>query len=84
MTYVHLRDEPTNGAAPVFGWTEKNNYVYRVGISLWDVGSINFNRTAAAYHFQSVSANFTSWQGTNFTTNGEVDRALSAVFFNGD
>jgi len=87
FTYVHLKDASSSNndehihiqSAP-----EKNDYVYRLGISLLDLGSINFNRNTATYHLQATSADFTNWSHVGFTSNNQVDQTLSAVFYHGD
>jgi hypothetical protein len=71
FTYVHLNPQ-------------KNNYLYRIGLSLIDLGSINFNRNAASYHLQADSANFQNWHQSKFANNTQLDQTLSAVFYNGD
>ena len=71
FTYVHL--DP-----------QKNNYIYRLGLSVIDVGSINFNRNASSYHLQTDSANFANWHQLKFSGNTQLDQTLSAVFYHGD
>jgi len=58
-------------------------YDYRLGVSLMDMGSIDFNRNAAAFHLQTDSANFSAWRQVHLTSNLAVDRTLSAVFYHG-
>ncbi len=88
FTYVLLRD--ATDPAPVhkkwFNWLDpgKSDYVYRLGLSIIDIGSINFNRMASAYHLQAANADFSDWHKVNFTNNIQVDRTLSAVFYDGD
>jgi hypothetical protein len=87
FTYVHLRDPVPASIEPhmrIQSGPEKNDYVYRLGISLIDIGSINFNRNASTYHLQTDAGDFTDWRQSKFSTNGQVDRALSAVFYQGD
>jgi hypothetical protein len=77
------------GAATNIGFTytrfnDNNNYLYKLGLSLIDLGAIHFNRYTATFHLHTDSANFTNWYAYNFTTNGEVDRAISAAFYQGD
>ena len=71
FAYVHLNPE-------------KDNYVYRLGLSVIDIGSINFNRNASSYHLQTDSANFENWHQLKFSSNTEFDKSLSAVFYHGD
>ncbi len=71
FTYVHL--DP-----------EKNNYIYRIGLSVIDVGSINFNRNASSYHLQTDNANISNWHQLKFVNNTQLDQTLSAVFYHGD
>ena len=68
VTYVHTRD----GAD------------YRIGLSLLDAGSINFNRNSATYHLQADNANFMNWHQSKFSGNTQLDQTLSAVFYEGD
>lgn len=72
FTYVHYRDP------------DSKTYLYRLGLSLLDLGSINFTRNASAYHLETVEANFSNWHEAKFANNAQVDRTLSAVFYNGD
>ncbi len=62
----------------------KTNYVYRIGISLIDLGYIDFNRSSATYHLQTDSANFENWHHSKFASNIQFDQSLSAVFYRGD
>jgi uncharacterized protein DUF5723 len=71
LTYVHL--DPG-----------KNNYIYRIGLSVIDIGAINFNRNASSYHLQADSANVANWHQLKFSNNTQLDQTLSAVFYNGD
>ncbi len=63
---------------------EKPNYVYRIGISLIDLGYVNFNRNSAAFHLQTDSANFANWHQSKFSDNAQFDQSLSATFYHGD
>ncbi len=72
-TRVHIQSAP-----------EKDDYVYRLGISLIDLGAINFNRNTTSYHLQASQADFTNWSHIGFNSNAQVDETLSAVFYNGD
>jgi len=57
---------------------------YKFGLSLIDAGAIRFNKNAAAFHLHADSANFTNWYTYNLTTNQQVDRTISAAFYDGD
>jgi len=63
---------------------EADGYVYRIGLSLLDIGSINFNRNTATYHLATVNGNFENWHQAKFSGNDQVDQTLSAVFYGGD
>jgi len=56
---------------------------YKIGLSVLDIGAINYNRHAAAFHLQTNEADFNWWQA-HLHSNLAVDRTLSAVFYNGD
>ena len=57
---------------------------YKIGLSIMDIGAINYNRNAAAYHLQTTEADFSNWGQLQLHSNLAVDRTLSAVFYNGD
>ncbi|GGA84288.1 hypothetical protein GCM10011511_04310 [Puia dinghuensis] len=63
---------------------KEDDYHYKIGLSLLDIGSINFDREAAAFHLQTAGADFSQWGQAHFHSNIAVDRALSAVFYHGD
>src|SRR5258708_736557 len=57
---------------------------YKIGLSIMDIGSIQFNRNTAAFHLQTTEADFSNWGQLQLHSNLAVDRTLSAVFYNGD
>ncbi|HET6256164.1 MAG TPA: DUF5723 family protein [Puia sp.] len=61
-----------------------DGYRYRIGLSLLDVGKIDFTRNTASYHLAAASADFSNWHQAQFTGNTQLDQTLSAVFYNGD
>ena len=73
LVYVHKSDP--NDPIP---------YDYRLGISVMDMGAIDFNRNAAAFHLQTDTGNFSAWRQVHLTSNIAVDKTLSAVFYHGD
>ncbi len=87
FTYVHLRpqaiySDQEGGSAR--NQNSGSDYLYRIGVSLLDIGSINFNRNAAAYHLQTDGADFSNWHQSKFSGNEQLDQTLSAVFYHGD
>jgi hypothetical protein len=85
LTYVRLRDQQASDAAANsrVGHGE-SNYFYRIGLSLIDIGGINFNKNSATYHLQADSANFGNWHDSKFSGNAQLDQTLSSIFYNGD
>lgn len=77
FTYVHRKEGQLTE-------NEKSSYIYKLGLSLIDIGAIRFNKNAAAYHLEAANANFEDWHASKFASNVQVDRTLSAVFYNGD
>ena len=73
VQYVHAADTRKEG-----------DYLYKIGLSVMDIGGIRFNRNAAAFHLQTAGADFSNWGKARLTSNAEVDRTLSAVFYGGD
>ncbi|HSZ33944.1 MAG TPA: DUF5723 family protein [Puia sp.] len=84
FTYLHLKDPAVYNAEQDEDKQKGSNYVYRIGVSLIDVGYINFNRNSASYHLQTDSANFSNWHQSKFSSNVQFDQTLSAVFYKGD
>jgi hypothetical protein len=72
FTWVH-RDQPG-----------EDNYRWRLGLSLLDVGSVNFDRNSGSYHLEAANAVFSNWHEAAFANNTQLDQTLSAVFYNGD
>ena len=87
FTYVRLKDAALYNAEPddkMFAGTQKPNYIYRIGISLIDLGYVNFNRSSASFHLQTDSAGFANWHHSKFSGNNQFDQTLSAIFYHGD
>ena len=87
FTYIVLKEAGANNGKPVvkkWNGPYQSNYIYKIGLSFIDLGSINFNKMASSFQLRSDSANFLNWHQSNFTNNLQVDRALSAVFYQGD
>jgi hypothetical protein len=84
FTYLRLKDPSDYQAEPDDSKQQGSNYIYRIGISLIDVGYINFNRNSAAYHLQTDSTSFSNWHQSKFSSNLQFDQTLSAVFYKGD
>ncbi|HMH34337.1 MAG TPA: DUF5723 family protein [Puia sp.] len=87
VTYVRLKEQQTSSTAAksnLFIPANGNDYLYRIGISLIDFGAIIFDKNSASYHLDAASADFTNWHGSKFSDNTQLDRTLSAVFYNGD
>jgi hypothetical protein len=87
FTWVHRLDNAsysnhTNGQLPAN--PDKIDYQYKIGLSLIDIGSIRYGTNTAAYHLQADAADFSNWHQLAFSGNAQVDRTLSAVFYNGD
>jgi hypothetical protein len=78
FTYLRFKNIPEENN------DEDKKYVYRIGISLIDAGSIDFNKYSAAYHLQADSANYVNWKTGHIYNNTQLDKTLSAVFYNND
>jgi hypothetical protein len=88
FTFMRLKDADAYPQQAKSYWTQSGagdrNYIYRIGISLIDLGRIDFNRNSASFHLQADTANFTNWHQSKFSGNEQLDKTLSAVFYNGD
>lgn len=73
VVYVHAADT-----------RRPDDYHYRLGISVMDLGAINFNRNAAAFHLQTAGGVFDHWHQDALMSNAVIDKTLSAVFYQGD
>lgn len=63
---------------------EPEDYDYRLGLSVMDIGAIDFNRNAAAFHLQTAGGTFDQWNQQALMSNAAIDKTLSAVFYQGD
>jgi len=73
VVYVHAADT-----------RRPEDYCYRLGLSVMDLGAINFNRNAAAFHLQTTGGVFDHWHQEALMSNAVIDKTLSAVFYQGD
>lgn len=87
FTYTRFNDAVTTPAqqrkCKWIGWG-KSDYLYKLGLSLIDAGAIRFNRMTSVFHLHSDGANFSNWYAYNLKTNEQVDRTISAAFYQGD
>ena len=58
----------------------KSNYIFRIGLSLTDIGKIKFDKGANTYHVDADSANWLNYRGERFNSNSDFDRAISFIF----
>lgn len=75
FTWVHKGEMPGD---------DKIGYKYKVGLSILDIGSIKYNNNTASFHLQADAASFNNWHAIGFSGNAQLNRTLSAVFYNGD
>jgi hypothetical protein len=73
VVFVHAPDTRMTG-----------EYSYRLGISMMDIGAIDYNRNAAAFHLQTANGVFNDWHQQTLMSNAVIDKTLSAVFYQGD
>lgn len=78
FTYIHFNNFSQSKDG------DNNKYNYKIGVSLIDLGSINFNKYSAAFHLQADTANYTNWNSTHIYNNTQFDKILSAAFYNND
>jgi hypothetical protein len=83
FTYTRLRNPYKEYEKKIIDEGE-NNYVYRIGISVIDLGAINFNKNTATFHLETDSANFLNWKHTHIANNIQFDKIISAVFYHND
>lgn len=56
-------------------------YQYKIGISIMDMGGINFNKHASVHSFENVSANWQQFDTVTFRGIDETMKMLSQVFY---
>jgi len=83
VTYVRLKD-PYNEEREQMVDANQNDYVYRIGLSVIDVGSIKFDKNSSAYHLGAASATYSNWKQQHIYNNTYLDKTLSAVFYQND
>lgn len=66
VTYTFFKNQPSEN-------TEDNNYDFKFGASLIDIGGINFKRNSGSYHFETDSTVY------DLTENGNSTRKNPAI-----
>jgi hypothetical protein len=82
LTYVRLKDYYSENSKQFDA--DENDYVYRIGLSVIDIGSIDFNQNSSAYHLAASNADYSNWKYSHIYNNAQLDKTLSAVFYEGD
>lgn len=57
------------------------DYKYRIGISLLDVGSVSFNKATQLYTFEDASATWAKFDTTHFLGIGQTLQSYSEAFY---
>lgn len=60
---------------------EYEEYLYKIGLSLLDIGSIRFKENAQVHSFDNVSANWQEVDTLGFNNINDLTRQLSEVFY---
>jgi len=60
------------------------DYIYRIGVSIIDLGYINFKKNAQQHDFTDVNHYWENINQTEFTSINQFFRELSGRFYNGD
>jgi len=88
FTYVRQRDSADyTYTVDCKKWADpnKSSYLFRIGLSLTDVGSINFDKGAETFHIQTGDSVFwQNYRAYRFNSNLDFDHTLSAVLMGGD
>jgi hypothetical protein len=84
FTYVHRRDSADytyEVDCKKYVDPDKSLYVYRIGVSAIDLGSITFDEGAGNYHLETESADWENWKGENFNSNQDFNKSISYIFY---
>jgi outer membrane protein OmpA-like peptidoglycan-associated protein len=84
FTYYHLKDSADftyEMDCKTHVDPNKSKYVYRLGASLIDLGSVTLDDFAENFHLEANSANWPGWKGENFTDWNDFNRTLSYIFY---
>ena len=55
-------------------------YDYKIGLSVIDIGKINFNNNASAYQLNDVSSDWYNIDTTDFSSTSNIDSAINSHF----
>ncbi len=61
---------------------EENKYKWKVGVSMLDIGHINFNKNAEAFNTGGNNGTWVGWDTVKFKNITDYDTTLSSVFYN--
>ena len=83
VTYVRMKELYDENSEQMVD-ENKNDYVYRIGLSVIDIGSIKFDKNSSAYHLDAANATYSDWKQQRIYNNAYLDKTLSAVFYQND
>lgn len=81
MTYRRNLEENVQSDPAKYCQYNYQPYLYKIGLSLLDLGSITFDHQAQEHFFDDVSAYWQNVDTTGFTSLTEFTRQLSTVFY---
>ncbi len=60
---------------------EFDDYVYRIGVSILDVGNLTYKNNAELHEYDNVSAYWQNYDTTSFTSIDQITSDLSYLFY---
>jgi len=87
FTYIHKRDSADYtyvADCKKYVDPNKSTYLYKIGLSLIDAGSINLDKASDNFHLETSGSDWVHWRGEHFSSDNDFNKSISAVFYDGD
>lgn len=81
VTFRRNRELPDTRKAESYCAEEFEDYVYKIGVSLLDLGAITFKENAAEQYFNNVAADWDQLDTLQFSNINQLSHQLSEVFY---
>lgn len=81
MVYVRKRELPTRSKPKKYCAYEHDDYIFKLGLSVLDLGKINFKENAQQHSYNNVGAYWEDIDTVGFGSINELTKKISSVFY---
>jgi hypothetical protein len=84
FTYLRKREIQLRADPDKFCEYEHDDYIFKLGVSMLDLGKITYKENAGQHTYDGVSANLGRVDTLNFESVNDLTQYFSALFYNGN